>query len=169
MSPRAAWRLESLGYREVAHYVGGIADWTAAGLPIEGTRASEPTVGTLADPSVPTCGPRETLGAVRERVRAAGWDTCFVVNERRVVLGRLLEKHLEGDPDAPAIEAMDPGPSTFRPDVPAAQLLDLLQQRDLQTAPVTRSDGTLVGLVRREDLERAVSAPAGHARRSERA
>ena len=35
MSPRAAWRLESLGFARVYDYVAGKADWMAAGLPTE--------------------------------------------------------------------------------------------------------------------------------------
>ncbi len=35
MSPRAAWRLESLGF----DYVAGKADWMASGLPVEGKLA----------------------------------------------------------------------------------------------------------------------------------
>ena len=33
MSPRAAWRLESLGFRNVHDYPAGKSDWMAAGLP----------------------------------------------------------------------------------------------------------------------------------------
>jgi 3-mercaptopyruvate sulfurtransferase SseA len=36
MSPRAACRLEAIGITDVYDYVLGIADWKAAGLPIEG-------------------------------------------------------------------------------------------------------------------------------------
>ncbi len=36
MSPRAACRLEALGFEQVYDYVLGIADWKAAGIPIEG-------------------------------------------------------------------------------------------------------------------------------------
>ncbi len=36
MSPRAASRLESLGFREAYDYAAGKADWFAAGLPMEG-------------------------------------------------------------------------------------------------------------------------------------
>ena len=42
MSPRAAWRLESLGFGEVYEYGGGKLDWMAAGLPTEGTNAKPP-------------------------------------------------------------------------------------------------------------------------------
>lgn len=168
MSPRAAWRLEDLGFPDVAHYGGGVADWMASGLPIDGTMAKDLHVAAVARADVPTCGPREIIGEVRERVRAAGWDTCFVVNEHRIVLGRLFRKDLGGsDPAAPAEEAMRPGPVTFRPDALAEELLDRMEEGDLDTAPVTTSEGVLVGLVRRAELARAVARDrhAAHAKR----
>ena len=36
MSPRAAWRLDSLGFTEVYEYSAGKSDWAAYGLPLEG-------------------------------------------------------------------------------------------------------------------------------------
>ncbi len=39
MSPRAAWRFESLGGTRVYDYVAGKVDWFAAGLPREGRPA----------------------------------------------------------------------------------------------------------------------------------
>ncbi len=36
MAPRAAARLETLEFTNVAHYKGGKLDWMAAGLPTEG-------------------------------------------------------------------------------------------------------------------------------------
>jgi rhodanese-related sulfurtransferase len=39
MSPRAAWRLEGLGFSEVHHYASGKAGWFAARLPMEGALA----------------------------------------------------------------------------------------------------------------------------------
>jgi CBS domain-containing protein len=158
MSPRAAWRLEALGFADVAHYAGGVADWMASGLPIEGTMADDLHVAAVARADVPTCSPREPVGDVRERLRDSGWDTCMVVNEGRILLGRLYPTELrEADALAPAEEAMRPGPVTYRPDFLADQLLDVMEQQDLQTAPVTTSEGVLIGLVRREDLSRVVS------------
>ena len=48
MSPRAAWRLEGLGFERVYDYVPGKADWFASGLPKEGRLASVPTRGETA-------------------------------------------------------------------------------------------------------------------------
>ena len=44
MSPRAACRLERIGFERVYDYVGGIADWKGAGLPLEGKGAWVQTV-----------------------------------------------------------------------------------------------------------------------------
>src|ERR671911_374235 len=94
MSPRAAWRLEGLGFESVYDYVPGKADWFASGLLREGRLASAPTIGEAARRDVPTCAPAEKVGAVRERVQRAGWDRCVVVNMERVMLGLLRERAL---------------------------------------------------------------------------
>jgi hypothetical protein len=41
MSPRAASRLESIGFEQVCDYVAGKADWGSAGLALEGAQGSE--------------------------------------------------------------------------------------------------------------------------------
>src|ERR671937_1838139 len=89
MSPRAAWRLESLGFTQVYDYEAGKADWLAAGLPREGTLAERATAGDVVRADVPTCLLSDDLGEVRRRVRDSGWDTCMVLNEQGIVLGRL--------------------------------------------------------------------------------
>jgi CBS domain-containing protein len=151
MSPRAAWRLEALGFPEVYDYAAGKADWAAAGLPVEGRAARVPRIGDAARRDVPTCGLEERIGDVRERVLATGWDTCLVVNEERVVLGRLFRVELEGDPGARAGDAMRPGPSTFRPNVAVEEMVRFMAERGISAAVVTTSDGRLVGMFLRED------------------
>ncbi len=153
MSPRAAWRLETLGFQEVYDYVAGKADWAAAGLPREGTSTLEPAAGDAADGNVPTCTLGERLALVRERVREAGWDTCIVVNEERIVLGRLRRAALAADDDRTVEQAMDEGPGTIRPNVPLEAIVRRLQERNLTTTIVTTSDGRLVGVLRREEAE----------------
>src|SRR5919108_546939 len=83
MSPRAAWRLERLGFEEVYDYASGKQDWLAAGLPTEGRTASWPRAGTVAREDAPTCGLGERLGDVAERTAKAGWDVCVVANGDR--------------------------------------------------------------------------------------
>ncbi len=152
MSPRAAWRLASLGFTDVYDYVDGKLDWMAAGLPTEGTNASRPRAGELARQDVPTSGLKERLGEVRDRVRSQGWDAVVVVNEERVVLGLLRSKELDKDPDLTIEEAMRPGPSTFRPFVSAEEMAKFMVDHQLVSSPITTSDGRLVGLLLQEDV-----------------
>jgi CBS domain-containing protein len=139
----------------VYDYVAGKQDWLAAGLPVEGRSAGQPTAGSVARSDVPTCAPDEPMGAVAERTRSAGWDVCVVVNEERVVFGILREDALDADPAWRAEEAMSPGPGTFRPHVPAGEMADFMQRHDRVNVTITTSDGRLVGLLIREDAERA--------------
>src|SRR6266496_5942591 len=115
MSPRAASRLESLGFTQVYDYAPGKADWGSFGLPIEGRRPSRTRVGAHARTDVPACGRLVRMSEVRAHVRAAGWDTCFVTDEHGVVLGRLGRTALGHDDDVSVEEAMTLGPSTVRP------------------------------------------------------
>src|SRR5437588_6493959 len=89
MSPRAAWRLDALGYPEVYDYVTGKSDWLAAGLPTEGEGAHRPRVGQVMDRLVPTCWPADPVVDVVTRLASGGTQLCVVVNEHGVVQGRL--------------------------------------------------------------------------------
>jgi len=138
----------------VYDYATGKLDWLAAGLPSEGSNASRPRAGDVARSDVPTCRMDESLGDVRERVGAAGWNACVVVNEEGVVLGLLRSKELGGDAAVRIEAAMRPGPSTFRPFVAVEEMAEYMIEHDLESAPVTTSDGRLVGLLRRSDAAR---------------
>ena len=151
MSPRAAWRLESLGFGDVYDYVAGKVDWMAAGLPTEGTNAQRPRAGDVARRDVPTAQLDERLGDVRERVRAVGWDAAVVINSERVVLGLLRSKELEKDPALGIEQAMRPGPSTFRPYVSIKEMAEQMTKHMLDSSPITTSDGRLVGLLLQKD------------------
>jgi Mg/Co/Ni transporter MgtE len=137
----------------VYDYVAGKKSWGSYGLPREGTNVPERTAGDVAHRDVPTCRLDERLAEVRERARAAGWDTCVVVNEQRVVLGRLGRKALAGNDERSIAESMSSGPSTVRPSIGADALLERIHARSLTSYLVTTPDGRLVGLVRRDDIE----------------
>src|SRR5918994_6211550 len=96
MSPRAASRLESLGFEQVYDFVAGKADWGSAGLPLEGADGSETRAGAHVRTDVPTCRPQDSLQTVCEELEESGWDTCFVVDTRGVVLGRLGRRAIRG-------------------------------------------------------------------------
>ncbi len=116
MSPRAAWRLESLGFDNVCDYVAGKEDWLAYGLPIEGELAEAVTVGQLADREVPVCRFDDKLADLAQRLRPTGWSECVVVNEPGIVLGLVRKSMWEhAADDMTAEQVMESGPITFRP------------------------------------------------------
>ena len=139
------------------HFRTGKQDWMGAGLPTEGTNTQRPRLVDVVRRDVPVCSLGERLGDVRERVIAAGWDACVVVSQERVVLGLLRANELQADPHLLVDQVMRPGPSTYRPFVSVADMRRTMIDRNLESSPVTTSDGKLVGLVRRQDLGPPIS------------
>jgi Mg/Co/Ni transporter MgtE len=142
----------------VYDYVAGKADWASFGLPIEGVWDSGTRVGAHTLVDVPACSPDDRLSEVRERVCAAGWDTCFVTDQRGVLLGRLGRTALSGDDDVSVEKAMTLGPSTVRPSLELDKAVERMRNQELTSLPVTRSDGVLIGVIRAEDAERALGS-----------
>ena len=155
MSPRAASRLETLGFERVYDYVAGKADWGSAGLPLEGTDGSDTRAGAHVRTDVPNCRPGDRLRDVCERLDESGWDTCFVVDEVGVVLGRIGRRAIRGRSDVSAEEAMTLGPSTIRPSARLQAMVERMQRQSLKNLPVTTSDGRFVGLLPLRDAEEA--------------
>jgi len=153
LGPRAAWRLEYLGFAQVFDYTAGKADWLAAGLPGAGQFATTPHIGDLARWDVPTCSLADRIGDANERARASGWETCVVVNAERVVLGLLGKRALDADPATPVEQIMDPSPSTFRPNVSLEEMAHYVREHDLTRVWITTWEGTLVGLLERATPE----------------
>ena len=158
MSPRAACRLELVGFERVYDYVPGKSDWLAHGLPFEGTAASVPRVGAFAREDVVTCRLEDRVDEVAPRVTDSQYGFALVTTVSGTVLGRLRTSAIESaSPQAMAGSIMEPGPSTVRPDLPAPELAQRLKTRGLSTAIVTTPEGRLLGVVRREELERATA------------
>ncbi len=155
MSPRAAWRLEALGFEQVHDYVGGKADWLANGLPREGARTGVPYAGELVDSAPPTCVLTDTVADVRARLNDTRYGFCLVHNEDRIVLGRVRRSGIEdAEPTTTAGSVMEPGPSTVRFDTPARELAQRLTEKNLKTAIVTTPGGRLVGVFHRTGARR---------------
>ena len=155
MSPRAACRLETLGFAEVHDYVPGKADWLAHNLPIEGEQAEAPTAGRLARDDVLTCRLDDRVGDVRERIAGSSYGFALVTTLSGVLLGRLRGSALDCDPMLRVEEVMEAGPSTVRPDTPASELASRLAEHQLRFAIVTTPEGRLLGVAGRPDLERS--------------
>ncbi len=160
MSPRAAWRLETLGFESVYDYVAAKADWFAAGLPREGTGTSMPKAGDVARGDLTTCVLDARLGEVAARARAVSLEVCLVLTEGGVVLGR-LRAPFDGDPASLVEEAMESGPATVRADEPLEALVPRMQARGTSSIIVTSPDGVFVGTLALEDAERRLDEGAG--------
>ncbi len=153
MSPRAAWRLESLGFTQVFDYVAAKVDWLAGGLPVEGNLADSPRAGDVARSDVSTCRLSDRVADARDRVQASRHNLCVVANDEGIVLGRLGPRALRGDPQALVEDVMESGPITTRPGDPLDAIKDRLQNRRVGGMLVTTPEGRLVGLLYREDAE----------------
>ena len=105
---------------------------------------------------MPTCRLDEQLSEVRVRVRATGLDTCFVVNDAQIVLGRLGRAALAGDDERSVEQAMSAGPSTVRPSLELDRAVERMRTQKLTTLPVTTSEGRLLGLLERDMAEQAL-------------
>jgi CBS domain-containing protein len=151
MSPRAAWRLESIGFTRVYDYVAGKADWGSFGLPLEGRNDSRTRAASIIR-DAPTCRLDQQVADVAARL-PEDWDICVVTNDERVVLGLLGRRALHTAGDVRVEEAMTPGPSTVRPSARLAAIANRMRDENLTRLLVTRSDGVLVGVLRREDIE----------------
>ncbi len=153
MSPRAASRLESLGFTRVYDYVAGEADWLANGLPSEGRDASRIRAGGAVRRDVPTCRLAERIGDVRARVQAVGWDNCIVVNDEQVVLGRVRGDAWDHPDDTPVEQVMEAGPTTIRPDTALAEIAERMRKQGVGAILVTTTGGRLIGVLKRSEAE----------------
>ena len=80
------------------------------------------------------------------------WDIYVVTNDSRVVLGVLGRSALRGANQTTVGSAMTPGPSTIRPSARIDAVRERMRDQSLTRIIVSRSDGTLFGVVRREDV-----------------
>ena len=147
MSSRAAWRLETLGFVNVFDYTAGKTDWLSNGLPSEGKLADEARIGAIAHPDVTTCQPGQRVGDVGRDV-----DLCVVVNPECIVLGDLRGKALRGDPSARVEDVMNPGPSTYRPNVSVKTMAHHMLETGARKVLVADADGLLIGSLTFEDV-----------------
>ena len=152
MSPRAASRLEALGFPRTYDYAAGKADWGSYGLPLEGQADSSSRVASLAATDVPTCTLEESVSDVALRLPDR-WDICVVTDADCVVLGLLGRSALRSDEQPTVEQAMTPGPSTIRPSARIDAIRERMRDQKLTRIIVSRPDGVLVGVLRVEDLE----------------
>ena len=153
MSPRAACRLATLGFTRVYDYAPGKVDWLARGLSGEGARAGEATAGSLARNDVATSSLEASTGEVRRVIADSLYGYALVLSPGGVVLGRVQKSALDTLSDGDPIDTvLEPRPQTIRPHLTEAKLEERFEAYGLRTLVVTRPDGTLIGVVRRDDI-----------------
>lgn len=131
-------------------------DWLARGLPWEGTRKSATYVVDLAQPDVPTCRLSDPVDEVNDRVHAAGWNLCVVVNDKNIVMGVLEDENLDADSSTLARSVMACAPRTYRPQASIERAVNYMQKYERDHVLVSTGDGELMGLVWRTDAESAL-------------
>jgi rhodanese-related sulfurtransferase len=150
LSPRAAHRLEVLGFTEVYDYVAGKAAWLAEGLPGEGLLRDEDRAGAATRRNVPRVGLQATLADVAAVID--GWELVVVVDDQDVVAGVVRTEATGGPDDLGVAKVMEAAPPTVRPSISRAELARSMDDHGERHVLVTTLSGMLVGLVRREDL-----------------
>jgi CBS domain-containing protein len=140
----------------VYHYVAGKADWGSFGLPLEGNADSSTRVGSLTRADAPRCLTGELVRDVAERV-GDDWQICVVTNDDGVVMGLLGRQALLSGESVRAEDAMTLGPRTIRPSARRHAIAQRMHDQAITRIVVTHSDGVLVGVLRRKDLESAIS------------
>ncbi len=157
MSPRAACRLEALGFEQVYDYTAGIADWKAAGLNVDGTEDPGLRVADATRPDILTARPHETLGTVRQRAKEAGWDEALVVDCDGIVVGRLRGSAWDADNESTVDAVMELGPTTVRPDGSLHPLLQQMKRRGTKLVVVSDPQGHLIGVVLADEAQRVAT------------
>jgi CBS-domain-containing membrane protein len=156
MSPRAACRLETLGFDPalVFDYVEGKAGWLAYGLPREGNATAILYAGELVDADPPTCALDTPVADLRRALASTGYGFALVLTGHRILVGRVRRSALASvEASSTAEDVMEPGPSTVRFNTRADELVQRLARRDLRTAVVTTPNGCLVGVFQRAAAE----------------
>ena len=144
MSPRAAWRLERLGFAPVYDYAAGKVDWMAAGLPTVRPNGGGDRAIDAADTNPRTSPPEQPISALGD-IRPGG--AVVVVNEHGIVLGRIDTVPVTFDPTDVAEDIMTPGPTTVRAHEPLDDLLRRMAARGVEQMIVTTPEGRMVGVV----------------------
>jgi rhodanese-related sulfurtransferase len=150
MSPRAAARLELLGFSDVYDYASGKVDWMAAGLPTVRADTRERRVIEAADRYPPVCAPTVGVAEAAKLARTAGRRSVVVTNEAEVVLGRADLNELGGGQHAPVASVMQPGPPTVRAHEHLHALIDRMTERNVTEMIVSTPEGKLLGVYYRD-------------------
>ena len=149
---RAATRLEQHGFADVRVYAAGKVAWLAEGLPAEGRRRPEQRIAAIARTDGAPIVDADATISDAARILGPDDDVAIVLDRNHVVLGVLRRETLGLAPGTPVADALQPGPSTFRPSMTIAELVDYFRKSHETRAIVSTAGGRWLGLIRREDV-----------------
>jgi Mg/Co/Ni transporter MgtE len=92
-------------------------------------------------------------GDVRRAIADSPYGYALVMSRGGLVLGRVQKSALDTLSDGDPIESvLEPRPQTIRPHLTEAKLEERFEAYGFRTLVVTRPDGTLIGVIRRDDI-----------------
>ena len=90
---------------------------------------------------------------MRRAIADSPYGYALVLSPGGVVLGRVRKSALDALWDGDPIDTvLEPRPQTIRPHLTEARLEERFEAYGSRTLVVTRPDGTLIGVVRRDDI-----------------
>ncbi len=116
-----------------------------------------------------TVRPDVTIDTVLRYLRMRGelpepTDKLFVVDRHDHYLGALpVVRLLTSDPETTVSDQMDPEVAPIPPEMPADEVAQLFESRDLLSAAVVNADGKLLGRITVDDVVDVVREQAEHA------
>jgi rhodanese-related sulfurtransferase/CBS domain-containing protein len=148
LGPRAASRLETLGFTDVYEYSAGKDDWLSSGNDFEGTLADVPrAIDAAKDVAVTRLD--EDMTVVKELAKHS--PVVAVVNEDGILMGR-IDSHVSNAGAGDSVESlMEDGPKTVRPSEKVEDLLEVMDGEKRDDVLVTDPKGALLGIVFKDD------------------
>jgi rhodanese-related sulfurtransferase len=153
LSPRAACRLEQLGFSDVYDYTASKVAWLAEGGAGEGLLHDSDRAGAVLHRDVPRVALKATIGDLA--AIAGDWELGVVVGDADVVVGVVRREALGIAAEVSVESVMQTGPATVRPSISIRELAKSMDDDGQQHVLVTKLGGELIGLVRRGDLDGA--------------
>ena len=128
----------------------------------------EDSAGGLMDPDVVTVRPDVSVDVVLRYLRVRGelpevFDQLYVVDRASKYLGQLkLSDVLTNDPSSQVMELIDTSTDAIPVDMPARQVAIEFEHDDLVSAPVTNSEGLLLGHITIDDVVDVIREEGEH-------
>ena len=128
----------------------------------------EDSAGGLMNTDTVSVRPDVSLEVVLRYLRMRGelpsrTDSLFVVDRHDRYLGTIsLTRIITGDPEDTVGDSLDTDAPRIEPDMPAHDVAQLFQERDLVSAAVVDSSGSLLGRITIDDVVDVIREEAAH-------